>query len=145
MRRLGLGLAGLPLLLLPFVARQGPGPLDVGRGGRTWCVQGQPVSALNPMLDSAASAAAAAHEAWHRRQLAGDCERRLATLQADPHARLHAEAGALCAEGRTLARPARVAHVAAVALLLAPAFPGIPDDTLTAAVGRGCTPLLFPE
>lgn len=131
----------LVVLAAAPAAAQRVGPVDVGPGGRTWCEQGVPTSTLNPVLDSLASRAIAAHEAEHRRQLAPGCDSILAQIQRDPMLRLHVEAEALCAGVHAIdeGRASRAfAGIAQSALLLAAAFPEVRQELVAAHVGVAC-------
>ena len=72
-------------------------PLRHGYLGATRCVEGVPTTTIDPHLDPRTRIEVAAHEAAHRRQLAGDCEARLRAAQVDPGIRLDREAEAYCA------------------------------------------------
>lgn len=111
-------------------------------GGRTWCVGGQAVTVLDPLLDSTASQELAAHEAAHRRQLAGDCVARLLRAEADPAITLRYEAEAMCAglAALHLSRSAWQAGLLRDALRLRSAFPSDSDAAIARTLTAACPP-----
>ncbi|HEX5385378.1 MAG TPA: hypothetical protein VFW66_01620 [Gemmatimonadales bacterium] len=89
--------AGAQLPGAPPVSANAPAPpLRHGYLAVTRCEHGVPVTTVNPHLDSLTRIETEAHEAAHRRQLAGDCDARLRALQADLALRLDREAEAYC-------------------------------------------------
>jgi hypothetical protein len=72
-------------------------PLRHGYLAATRCVDGTPTTVLHPHLDPLTRIEVEAHEAAHRRQLAGDCEAKLRLAQEDTGVRLNQESEAYCA------------------------------------------------
>jgi hypothetical protein len=100
-RRAGLLVTGLAAAVVtageaqsPLAAR--PRGLPHGYLATTRCVHGVPMTIVDPHLDSLTRLETEAHEAMHRRQLAGDCEARLLAAAGDPFLRLEREAEAYC-------------------------------------------------
>jgi hypothetical protein len=95
--------------VLPWLLRPGVGaaqsvysddpepPLRHGYLAATRCVDGVPTTVISPHLDPRTRIEIEAHEATHRRQLAGDCDARLHAAQHDAGVRLDREAEAYCA------------------------------------------------
>jgi hypothetical protein len=139
--------AGLALLLLtasaaaaqdPLAAR--PRGLPSGYLGTTRCVAGVPTSLIDPHLDPATRRETEAHEAVHRRQLAGDCERRLAAIARDPLLRLDYETEAYCGGLDALGLD-EMRHGVAVERLregLYDFFDDLPAARIDTAVARYC-------
>lgn len=78
----------------PLASR--PPDLPHGYLGMTRCLEGRPVSTIDPYLDSISRVETEAHEAVHRRQLATDCEGRLRLIERDPQLRLAYEVDGYC-------------------------------------------------
>jgi hypothetical protein len=100
-RRAGLLMVGLSAAAVtvgvaqsPLAAR--PRGLPHGYLATTRCVRGVPTTIVDPHLDSLTRLETEAHEAVHRRQLAGDCEARLLAAAQDPLLRLGREVEAYC-------------------------------------------------
>jgi hypothetical protein len=122
----------VPPVLRPAL-RNGP--------AETGCVDGAPVTVYREPLPSAMRAELEVHEAVHRAQLAGDCDRILQAIVADRHRYAEAEAAAGCAQLEATVEPSVMARTVALGTLsgwLQARFPDLPADTLNALIARRC-------
>lgn len=123
----------------PLAAR--PRGLPSGYLGTTRCVAGVPTTLIDPHLDPATQRETEAHEAVHRRQLAGDCDRRLAAITRDSILRLDYETEAYCG-GLAAMRLDEMRYGVAVERLregLYDFFLELPTARVDSALARYCT------
>jgi hypothetical protein len=139
-------LLAVPLLASQAGAQQGDPPEVVTSALRngpaaTICVAGAPLTVwLQAPLPPAIRAELEVHEAIHRRQLAGDCDARLAQILGDRHVHAEVEAEAGCAQ-MAYAVPAPLDRTFALGKFrdwLYDRFPDLPRDTLNAVIARRC-------